>query len=68
MRTTCLKCNNALTVRDVIQNQNTCSKCTSLAPSVNRVGKLFSNTEEIKTRFDVLISEELKKRSFEPAA
>lgn len=66
MRTTCLKCNNALTVRDVIQK--TCSKCTPLVRSVNRVGKLFSGASEIKTRFDVLISEELKKRAFEPAA
>ena len=62
MRTTCLNCNNALTVRDVIQN--TCSKCTPLARSVNRVGKLFSNNLEIKTRFDALISEELKEASF----
>ena len=66
MRTTCLKCNNALTVRDVIQN--TCSKCTPLVRPVNRVGKLFSSASEIKTRFDSLISEELKKRALEPAA
>jgi hypothetical protein len=66
MRTTCLKCNNALTIRDVIQN--TCSKCTPPVRSGNRMGKLFSSTSEIKTRFDALISEELKKRAFEPAA
>ena len=31
MRNTCPKCNNALTVRDVIQN--TCSKCSPLRRS-----------------------------------
>ena len=66
MKTACVKCNNALTVRDVIQN--TCSKCTRLVRSGNRVGKLFPSAAEIKTGFDVLISEELKKRALEPAA
>jgi hypothetical protein len=66
MQTICLKCNKALTIRDVIQN--TCSKCTPPVRSGNSGGRLLPSTSEIKTRFDALILEELKKRAFEPAA
>jgi hypothetical protein len=66
MRSHCLKCNKCLTIRDVIQS--TCSKCSPPVRSRNIVGKLLSSTAEIKTNFDALISKELKKQAFEPAA
>jgi DNA-directed RNA polymerase subunit M/transcription elongation factor TFIIS len=66
MRNTCPKCNNALTVRDVIQN--TCSKCTSLTRSDNVTGKVPASRSNIRADFDALISEELKKRTLKPAA
>lgn len=68
MRNTCPKCNNALTVREVIDN--TCSQCTSRERSANRnsVGKVSSSPSNIRTNFDLLISEELKKRTLQSAA
>jgi len=68
MRTTCPNCNNALTIKDVIRN--TCSKCTSLEhhrPGKS-VGKISPSSSNIRTNFDALISEELKKRTLRPAA
>ena len=66
MRNTCPKCNNALTVRDVIQN--TCSKCTPLRRSGNVAGKVPASSSDIRANFDVLISEQLKKQTLKPAA
>jgi hypothetical protein len=64
MRTTCPKCNNALTIREVIQRS--CSKC---APRKRQSVEAKSpDSSSIKTNFDLLISEELKKRSLESAA
>ena len=66
MRTTCPKCNRALTIREAIQSS--CNKCASMEQSREAVGRNSSSTETIKTNFDALISEELKKRSFKSAA
>jgi hypothetical protein len=66
MRNTCPKCNNALTVRDVIQN--TCSKCTSLTRSGYVASRVPASSSNIRADFDALISEELKKRTLKPAA
>ena len=66
MRTTCPNCNNALTIREVIQSS--CSKCASMERSRHAVGEKSSSIASIKTNFDALISEELKKRSFKSAA
>ena len=66
MRNTCPKCDNALTIRDVIQN--TCSKCTSRERPGKSPGKETSSRPNIRANFDVLISEELKKRTLKPAA
>ena len=66
MRTTCPNCNNPLTVRDVIQSS--CSKCASIERSHHAVGGSSPSSSTIKTNFDVLISEELKKRRFKSAA
>jgi DNA-directed RNA polymerase subunit M/transcription elongation factor TFIIS len=66
MRTTCPNCNNALTIREAIQSS--CSKCASMEPSRHTVGGRGSSIATIKTNFDALISEELKKRRFESAA
>lgn len=68
MRTTCPSCNNALTIRDVIENS--CSKCASMERQRRSVGgdSSHNSSSSIKTNFDVLISEELKKRRFKSAA
>jgi DNA-directed RNA polymerase subunit M/transcription elongation factor TFIIS len=68
MRTTCPSCNNALTIREVIQNS--CSKCAAKERDRHTVGGNSQNTSaSIKTNFDALISQELKKRlSFQSAA
>jgi len=66
MRTTCPNCNNPLTIREAIQNY--CNKCTSLGRSRHTVGIEASSSSKIRTNFDALISEELKKRSFKSAA
>ena len=66
MRNTCPKWNHALTIRDVIQN--TCSKCASRERSGNSVGKQTPSRSNVKANFDLLISEELKKRTLNPAA
>jgi DNA-directed RNA polymerase subunit M/transcription elongation factor TFIIS len=66
MRTTCPNCNNALTIREAIQSS--CSKCASMERSRHAVGGKSSSIASIKTNFDALISEELKKRSFKSAA
>ena len=64
MRTTCPNCNNALTIREVIQRS--CTKCASRKRQ--SVEAKSSDSSSIKTNFDFLISEELKKRSLESAA
>ena len=66
MRTTCLKCNNALTIRDVIQN--TCSNVLLLFGLVTGWASCSPVLQRSRQDFDALISEELKKRAFEPAA
>ena len=66
MRNTCPKCNNALTVRDVIQN--TCSKCSPLRRSGYVAGKVPASSSNIRGNFDALISQELKRRTLKPAA
>ena len=66
MRTTCPSCNNALTIRDVIENS--CSKCASMERSRHAGAGKSPSIASIKTNFDALISEELKKRSFKSAA
>jgi hypothetical protein len=66
MRTTCPSCNRALTIRDVIENS--CSKCASMERSRHTVGGRSSSIATIKTNFDALISEELKKRRLKSAA
>jgi DNA-directed RNA polymerase subunit M/transcription elongation factor TFIIS len=66
MRTTCPNCNNALTIREVIEGS--CSKCASMEKSRHAVGGGSSSSSNIKTNFDVLISEELKKQRFKSAA
>ena len=66
MRTTCPNCNNPLTIREAIQSS--CSKCASMERSRHTVGGKASSIATIKTNFDALISEELKKRRFKPAA
>ena len=66
MRTTCPKCNRALTIKEAIQSS--CNKCASMEQSREAVGRNSSSIETIKTNFDALISEELKKRSFKSAA
>lgn len=66
MRTTCPNCNNPLTIREVIENS--CSKCASVARSRHAGAGKSPSIATIKTNFDALISEELKKRSFKPAA
>ena len=67
MRNVCPKWNHPLTIRDVIQN--TCSKCASCERSENVLGKPTSGRSNIKSNFEWLISEELKKkRTLNPAA
>jgi len=66
MRNTCPKWNHALTIRDVIQS--TCSKCASRERSGYGLGKPTPSRSNIKANFDVLISEELKKRTLNSAA
>ena len=66
MRNTCPTWNHALTIRDVIQS--TCSKCSSRERSGNGHVKQTPSRSNIKAKFDVLISEELKKRALSPAA
>ena len=66
MRTTCPNCNNALTIREAIQSS--CSKCASMERSRHVAGGKSLSVATIKTNFDALISEELKKRSFKSAA
>ena len=66
MRNTCPTWNHALTIRDVIQS--TCSKCAARERSGNGVGKQTPSHSNIKATFDLLISEELKKRTLNPAA
>jgi len=68
MRNTCPKCNNSLTVKDVIRD--TCSKCSPLEHlrSDKPVGKVSSDASSIRTNFDALISEELRKRTLQSAA
>ena len=66
MRTTCPNCNSALTVREVIEGS--CSKCNSAERSRHAGAGKSPSIATIKTNFDALISEELKKRSFKSAA
>jgi hypothetical protein len=68
MRKTCPKCKSGLTIKDAIRNS--CSKCTSLEkpPVRNGVGGASTNSSDIRSNFDALISEELKKGTFRPAA
>ena len=66
MRTTCPNCNNALTIREAIQSS--CSKCASVERSRHARAEKSPSIATIKTDFDALISEELKKRSFKSAA
>jgi len=68
MRTTCQSCNNALTIREVIENS--CNNCASIERHRQTVGRNPSHngSSSIKTNFDALISEELKKQSFKSAA
>jgi DNA-directed RNA polymerase subunit M/transcription elongation factor TFIIS len=66
MRTTCPKCNHALTIREVIQRS--CSKCASRKRGSHAVETKPTDTSSIKTNFDSLVSEELKKRNLESAA
>ena len=66
MRTTCPKCNRALTIKEAIQSS--CNKCASMEQSRDAIGARSSSIATIKTNFDALISEELKKRSFKSAA
>ena len=66
MRTTCPTCNRALTIKEAIQSS--CNKCASREQSRDAVGARSSSIATIKTNFDALISEELKKRSFKSAA
>lgn len=66
MRTTCPNCNDALTIREAIQSS--CSKCASMERSRHSGAGKSPSIASIKTNFDALISEELKKRSFKSAA
>ena len=66
MRKTCPHCNHALTIREAIQNS--CSQCRSRARRRHFAQTRATTSSSIKSNFDALLCEELKKRNLKCAA